>query len=473
MPNRCVAGGCSNGPDPSQNIGFYKFPEDNDLEKKRRRLWVAFVGTKRAKWSPTANSRLCSQHFQTEDFESPFVTIPGTDFAVRELLKENVAKTSEAEASTPTTSTTDEFVLEPGLVDDQMVTSDSLYLVQQPLSTEEASCQTPECLGCKKLKSQNRQLCNKIIDLKLKIQDKEAAIQKQKESIDESMAKVAAMEEKLEDETFVNSDEEMDIEEKPDYSEVSSPEPSLASVTESAPEADLSESDLFSDDEEPLVIKTLDNSENLRTEPKFIVFLSQLLLLFNVCPACKSEKPFKFIETSVLGVMVKITTKCFNPDCSSPENTWKNQPIMTAKKMPAMDFLLCFSVLVSGASPSKIFLVFKNIGLSCNSLKTYFKHQAVSIWLYADGELLHSKLFPTVHLYWTKYQEKMMAKLKATGKSLVIAGDGKHDSIGHSAKYFAYTLFCFTVPLNINLSLVQIGIDTHIYVLTVAFSSGK
>jgi hypothetical protein len=36
MPNRCVAGGCSNIPDPSQNIGLHKFPEDNDLEKKRR-----------------------------------------------------------------------------------------------------------------------------------------------------------------------------------------------------------------------------------------------------------------------------------------------------------------------------------------------------------------------------------------------------------------------------------------------------
>ncbi|CAB4014893.1 Hypothetical predicted protein [Paramuricea clavata] len=113
----------------------------------------------------------------------------------------------EAEASTSTTSTTDE----PGLVDDQTVTSDSLYPVQQPLSI--ASSTT--------------------------------------ESIDESMAKVAAMEEKLEDETFVSSDEEMDIEEEPDYSEVSSPEPSLASGTESAPEADLSESDLSSDDEEP------------------------------------------------------------------------------------------------------------------------------------------------------------------------------------------------------------------------------
>ena len=87
MPNRCVAGRCSYVPDHSQNIGLHKFPEDNDLEKKRRRLWVAFVRTKRAKWSPTANSRLCSQHFQTEDFESPFVTTPGTDFVSRSVLR--------------------------------------------------------------------------------------------------------------------------------------------------------------------------------------------------------------------------------------------------------------------------------------------------------------------------------------------------------------------------------------------------
>ena len=118
------------------------------------------------------------------------------------------------------------------------------------------------------------------------------------------------------------------------------------------------------------------NSESMRTEPKFIVFLSQLLLLFNTCPTCKSDEPF--IETSVIGTMVKVKTQCFNPHCPSPINTWRSQPIMTGTKMAAMNFLLCFSVLVSGASPSKTFLVFRNMGLSCISLKTYFKHQAVS-----------------------------------------------------------------------------------------------
>ena len=43
MPNRCVAAGCPNVPDPSKSIGLHKYPEDNDSERKRRRLWIAFV----------------------------------------------------------------------------------------------------------------------------------------------------------------------------------------------------------------------------------------------------------------------------------------------------------------------------------------------------------------------------------------------------------------------------------------------
>ena len=133
------------------------------------------------------------------------------------------------------------------------------------------------------------------------------------------------------------------------------------------------------------------NFESMRTEPKFIVFLSQLLLLFNTCPTCKSDEPF--IETSVIGTMVKVKTQCLNPHCPLPINTWRSQPIMTGTKMAAMNFLLCFSALVSGASSSKTFLVFRN----------------------------------------------------------------RHDSMGHSAKYCAYTLFCCTVPLILDFSLIQVG----------------
>ena len=38
--------------------GLHKFPEDDDSGRKRRRLWIAFVLMKRAKWSPTDASRI-------------------------------------------------------------------------------------------------------------------------------------------------------------------------------------------------------------------------------------------------------------------------------------------------------------------------------------------------------------------------------------------------------------------------------
>ena len=59
----------------------------------------------------------------------------------------------------------------------------------------------------------------------------------------------------------------------------------------------------------------------------------------------------------------------------------------------------------------------------------------------------------SIHLFWKSYQDKIMKEL---GQKVVIAGDGRHDSMGHSAKFGAYTIFCCTVPLIIHFSLVQV-----------------
>ena len=55
-----------------------------------------------------------------------------------------------------------------------------------------------------------------------------------------------------------------------------------------------------------------------------------------------------------------------------------------------------------------------------------------------------------------------MEKLKDHG-DLVFAGDGRHDSMGHSAKYCAYTIFCCTFPFIIHFTFVQVGISYSIY----------
>ena len=58
---------------------------------------------------------------------------------------------------------------------------------------------------------------------------------------------------------------------------------------------------------------------NLRTEPKHIVFLSQLLLLFKFCHVCKADNPM--IEAGGIGTQAAIKTTCGNPACRK-EQTW-------------------------------------------------------------------------------------------------------------------------------------------------------
>ena len=46
------------------------------------------------------------------------------------------------------------------------------------------------------------------------------------------------------------------------------------------------------------------------------------------------------------------------------------------------------------------------------------------------------------------------------GKEAVLAGDGRHNSMGHSAKYGSYTIFC-----------CRIGIIIHLFVINVTSSA--
>jgi hypothetical protein len=60
-------------------------------------------------------------------------------------------------------------------------------------------------------------------------------------------------------------------------------------------------------------------------------------------------------------------------------------------------------------------------------------------------------------LHWKKYQAKLLEKAKAVKDGIVISGDGRHDSMGHSAKFCAYTIFCYTFAQIIHFDLVQVS----------------
>lgn len=114
---------------------------------------------------------------------------------------------------------------------------------------------------------------------------------------------------------------------------------------------------------------------NLRTEPKHIVFLSQLLLLFKFCHICKTDNPA--VVARQVGTEAVVTTTCSNPKCQEQVHTWHSQPVMPGTGMPAANFLLCMAILLAGGSASKVFQIFSHMGLGCVSLNTFFKYQRV------------------------------------------------------------------------------------------------
>ena len=140
MPNRCVAGNCSNVPDPSKNIKLHKFPKQH--ETRRRRLWINFVHVKHAKWTFTPTSHLCSEHFSPQDFESQFSAIPGTSFVGWQSLKNDaiptIQKTQEEERQGQTSSSSRE----------QCCVNSLLIVFFSSLSQPKCDFIIDVCVGC-------------------------------------------------------------------------------------------------------------------------------------------------------------------------------------------------------------------------------------------------------------------------------------------------------------------------------------
>ena len=83
--------------------------------------------------------------------------------------------------------------------------------------------------------------------------------------------------------------------------------------------------------------------------------------------------------------------------------------------------LLSFAVLMAGFTIRKTQVVFHHMGLSVISVGPFHRHQ-------------RNHMFPLVLTYWKGYQEKYLNQLKNVD-DVVWSGNGRFDSIGHSAKF--------------------------------------
>lgn len=151
----------------------------------------------------------------------------------------------------------------------------------------------------------------------------------------------------------------------------------------------------------------------------------------------------------VIGSFLRIIQIC--EACESTTN-WDSQPFLN--NIPAGNILISSTILFSGCLPEKSLQLFRNIGCATISRRTFFDHQK-------------TYLLPSIFYIWDKYQQALFSQLASEGVPLIIGGDGRADSPGHSAKFGAYSMIELThnVVLDIQVVQVQSMINALQYVL--------
>ena len=185
------------------------------------------------------------------------------------------------------------------------------------------------------------------------------------------------------------------------------------------------------------------------------------------CPNCgeRSEHDFGKPTGSAISVIFKCN-KC------PKEQKWHSQPMIKEvikrkneekgiktdsigkpqdHKIRSGNIDLAASICFSGASATEILRVLEQAGIQAYSKSTYFEYQK---------KYLH----PTVYSSWRWEQEVFLNEVRInTDGDLVLGGDGRADTPGHSAKFGTYS--CMDLNLNkiVDLNLVQVCAYKYTY----------
>ena len=168
---------------------------------------------------------------------------------------------------------------------------------------------------------------------------------------------------------------------------------------------------------------------------KFIVFEDCLMMLFTICSVCHSSTSARI--SRVKGTFVSVLQEC---TCGW-SRIWNSQPFLGS--IPAGNLLLSSSMLFTGTVPSKMLRVLRHMNMCSLDINTFLGHQ-------------RKFLFPVVEKMWMKEQTRLINELKESGGSVIVGGDGRADSPGHSATYGSYSLIELKSGKVIDIQLVQV-----------------
>ncbi|XP_071792349.1 uncharacterized protein [Asterias amurensis] len=430
MTKRCVAAGCSNT--TSAGVSLHKFP----LDPKIRRIWAKKVRLTRAKWQgPTEHSTLCCSHFTPECFEgglhqefglkrkrflkpeaiptifratekSPVKKKHRKGIQKREkvkLLKELLSPVAESTSACSSSTSTD-----------QDMDSDQSYgeidHVASASHSVSVQCQTTPCTT--HVATQTR-LPTRVKLVQASAHMHCTGIQAQPRTV--SCGVICKLlddvptQESSSDSS--NDDDGRDPEYQPCYDSPSSDSDGSSSTHNN------------------------EGSSNIHKERKFIVFESQLMKLFNRCISCGGY--LVTMKSSRKGGMLRVRQSC---EICDDITTWDSQPWLN--NTPAGNILLSASILFAGGTVAQTFRVLRHMGVATMTQRNFFKHQK-------------QFLLPAVNAVFVSKQRRLIMEIAAEGDPLVIGGDGRADSPGHSAKYGSYTALDLERNKILDIQLVQ------------------
>ncbi|XP_070539206.1 uncharacterized protein [Ptychodera flava] len=184
-------------------------------------------------------------------------------------------------------------------------------------------------------------------------------------------------------------------------------------------------------------VLTDDSTPSVHDDQKYIIFWSCLLSLIRLihCPRC-GEANMRQSRT-LKGTMLLLVLKC---TACQHKTGWNSQPYVG--NIPAGNILLSSAILTSGALVSKVLRIFSHMRVAAITARTFFRHQS-------------QLLLPSIRHVWAEQRTWLLASLQADQRDLVLGGDGRSDSPGHSAKFGSYTVIELVANVIIDMQLVQ------------------
>ncbi len=178
------------------------------------------------------------------------------------------------------------------------------------------------------------------------------------------------------------------------------------------------------------------------TSSKYIVFEECLESLINstVCSMCRC--PVSSYRKVVVGCNVVYHIQY---SCHHEERTWSANPFLRSgrTKFAVGNVLVCAATLFSGLTYARLESFCKIFNLATVSRSTFYDTQ-------------QQVLIPVINQKWAEEKELLQGALRDSQESLILAGDGRCDSPGFSAKYCNYSFMNLSDNRIVDFELVQV-----------------